>query len=887
MQQILMRSSILVLSVFLLVVGAGCRAVVTVTPSQVTIEGGETITLEATSSSDRDTSFLWTSADPDIATVDQSGLVTGINVGQTTVTAQGVSSRSEGHASITVTYPEGDLSELAFAVDESLQPYTEELPSLTEDGPPRPLAVIVDEDGNYAEFVEDELILVTDDMDALEDFIEYWNGELLWSIDASGTDIEMPQMHLIRIDTSLSDPSYLEDDILYLDPDARGASRVSSEEGLNLIAASISEAVSGMTVGMNWVGRGNSLATRSTTEAATGPSGYNSAGPGYSPNAFDWNFLDAGSVQDIGVTEAWYLLARTGKLSNKVKIAILDMGFSVSGNADVPSNWTAVSNVPFRSPLETSNLLKCSGGNACPWHGTDVLGAAMGVPDNNFGGAGPGGPVATPIMVYTLYDHFTSIGAIVLARSEGARIVNMSYVTPVHWALAVTVLPFEIATYAARNSMVLVACAGNDGKNVDARTWIGWERTWWTPCENSGVLCVGGLARNSKNRHSNSNWGNSDVDIWAPYSVIVGPNPATGPGAREVHGTSFSSPYVAGVAALIMAANPSLSPAQVRNILRDTAHSSPDNRVRRYVNAYAAVLQALGATIAIESPATGASFSWNWPVHFNAFVHDAGRGTPTVVWHSSRDGNLGAGTSITAPALSLGTHTIIARATFPDTSSVQDTVTITVANDPPTVTITSPENGSVYYQGQPIHLSGTSHDVNEPGAQLADAQMSWYVDDIFKGNGHALVIPAGSLSTGLRVIKLVGTDGMLSDAKTVTILIIDNPPDLPPDQVNIIKPAPNHSYGPFHYEAGQYYFDMELEGNANDPEDGPLTGASLVWTMRVNDGPVQNLGTGASITRRQYLTQGSWTYDITLTATDSASNSTSATVRATAIMILK
>src|SRR6185295_14282437 len=57
-----------------------------------------------------------------------------------------------------------------------------------------------------------------------------------------------------------------------------------------------------------------------------------------------------------------------------------------------------------------------------------------------------------------------------------------------------------------------------------------------------------------------------------------------------------AAPFVAGVAALVMAANPALSGAEVEQILVATAHPSPDSTVRRYVNAFGAVNQALGGS---------------------------------------------------------------------------------------------------------------------------------------------------------------------------------------------------------------------------------------------------------------------------------------------------
>ena len=54
----------------------------------VTIEAGQTLQLKATNGIFvHGTGFAWTSSDPSVATIDQSGLVTALTTGETTITA--------------------------------------------------------------------------------------------------------------------------------------------------------------------------------------------------------------------------------------------------------------------------------------------------------------------------------------------------------------------------------------------------------------------------------------------------------------------------------------------------------------------------------------------------------------------------------------------------------------------------------------------------------------------------------------------------------------------------------------------------------------------------------------------------------------------------------
>jgi hypothetical protein len=290
--------------------------------------------------------------------------------------------------------------------------------------------------------------------------------------------------------------------------------------------------------------------------------------------------------------------------------------------------------------------------------------------------------------------------------------------------------------------------------------------------------------------------------------------------------------------------------------------------------------------IAIEIPENGSTIHGGFPVSLQAFIFDDGRGAPTVQWTSSINGNLGTGFSTTYDGLAYGVHTITAVATFPDSSDIQDAVTLTVVNDPPNVEITSPIASANFLQGQPVLLAATSTDINEPTGHLADAQVSWYVDGLFIGNNHTRTIAAGILSVGLHEIRIEGTDGLLSKSQTVKITTNPNPPDLPPDQVNITNPTQGATLL-YVNDATGWHSELTLEGNAHDPEDGALTGTALSWTISRNGAAAVPFGTGASLAVKLYP-EGESTQDITLTATDSAANSSSVTIRVfQPIIILK
>jgi len=117
--------------------------------------------------------------------------------------------------------------------------------------------------------------------------------------------------------------------------------------------------------------------------------------------------------------------------------------------------------------------------------------------------------------------------------------------------------------------------------------------------------------------YSWSNTGNN-IDLAAPG--CVGNTTTKGGGYGAPCGTSFSAPIVAGVAALVLSMNPSLSPAQATGILKQSADDrGPAGWDPAYgygrVNAARAVQSAWGVvdtdlpSVSITSPANGATVS--------------------------------------------------------------------------------------------------------------------------------------------------------------------------------------------------------------------------------------------------------------------------------------
>lgn len=254
-------------------------------------------------------------------------------------------------------------------------------------------------------------------------------------------------------------------------------------------------------------------------------------------------------VNDPGYAQQWHLPVMGADSAwqvtdgNGVVVAVLDTGVNANHqdlSGQVLSGWNTVSNNTDSNDIHN--------------HGTWVAGVIAAKANNLLGGASvaPGARIL-PVRITndaSGYAYFSDMAeGVRWAADNGARVANISY-----GGAAGSATVANAASYMMGKGGVVMISAGND--NTD----YGYT--------NHASLYVVGATTSGETRASYSSFGNF-VDIAAPGSGIY--TTARNGGYNSVNGTSFASPNTAAVAALVMAANPSLLPTDVLAVLSNTA----------------------------------------------------------------------------------------------------------------------------------------------------------------------------------------------------------------------------------------------------------------------------------------------------------------------------
>src|SRR6266542_3255948 len=485
--------------------------------------------------------------------------------------------------------------------------------------------------------------------------------------------------------------------------------------------------------------------------------------------SFEWH------LTKIGAPTAWQTTAG----ASNVIVAILDSGVEAT-HPDLASQlvpgWNFMDN-----NADTSDVRG---------HGTGVAGTVAAASYNGTGVASVAwGCRLMPIRIADTngYGYASAMSSgLVWAADHGSRVANISYGNVSAMSSVNTA-----AQYFQSKGGVVTISAGN-------------EATFDSTADNPLFLMVS-ATDSTDTLASWSNKGNN-VDVSAPGVNIV----TTGLNATYGYasGTSFSAPIVAAVAALILSANPSLTPAQVQDIIRTSADDlGTPGFDTSYgwgrVNASKALTAAGGPpptdtatpTATITAPSAAATVSGSASISVSASDNV---GVTRVECYIN--GTL-AGTSSTTPASFTwntttypnGSYTLLARAydaagnvglSSSVTVSVQNTVADITA---PTATITAPTAGSVLAGAVTVNVSS--------GDDIGVTRVECYLNGVLVGTASTALASFsldtrtyanGSYTLQARAYDAAGNAGT---SASVSVSIQNAVVDVTPPAVQITSPT--------------------------------------------------------------------------------------------------
>jgi thermitase len=203
-------------------------------------------------------------------------------------------------------------------------------------------------------------------------------------------------------------------------------------------------------------------------------------------------------------------------------------------------------------------------------HGTNVIGIIGAIPNNNnlFTGANWNSKIM-PLKVLNASNsgsYASMVNSIYYAVDNGAKVISFS----IGGSSPSTTLENAIS-YTQTNNVSFVVCMMNFNNNTIYYP-AGYSTTY------NNVIAVGSTNPNDTrtapffwSTTSGSNYG-AHINVVAPGNYIYGLSSSSNTsGSSYWGGTSQATPLVAGIASLLYAQNPSLTPQEVRNFIQTTA----------------------------------------------------------------------------------------------------------------------------------------------------------------------------------------------------------------------------------------------------------------------------------------------------------------------------
>lgn len=287
---------------------------------------------------------------------------------------------------------------------------------------------------------------------------------------------------------------------------------------------------------------------------------------------------------DARVVAAWRRLGHLG--SPDPVIGIIDDGFDLT-HPDLDGAWQS----PRDFVLGGEDVHPAPGN----WHGTPCAGIALGRAEAGAAvGVAPNArfipvrmrPEISAHDTAKWFDHLTDQGAWVISCSWNAEAADYALPTPI--AEAITRAATEGR---GGKGAVVVFAAGNSRSNINdpphSRNGFAIHPLVLAVSASTSVdtashySCFGKEIAVAAPSSGRGGWGVTTIDTTGTYRDAAGSERPMGYDSGDYTGhftgTSAACPVVAGIAALVLGANPDLTAAEVRDILRTTARRIGDD----------------------------------------------------------------------------------------------------------------------------------------------------------------------------------------------------------------------------------------------------------------------------------------------------------------------
>ncbi|NVJ65204.1 MAG: S8 family serine peptidase [Gammaproteobacteria bacterium] len=448
-----------------------------------------------------------------------------------------------------------------------------------------------------------------------------------------------------------------------------------------------------------------------------------------------WHYHEA--TGGINLEAAWDSATGAG-----VNVAVLDTGYrphvdlaaNIIGGYDMIEDTFVANDGDGRDsdasdPGDWYGIFECGANfnsSDSSWHGTHVAGTIAAVTNNNIGVAGVAyNSKVVPVRVLGKCGGYTSdiVDGIVWASGGSvsgvpanpnpAKVINMS----LGGSGACTSAEISAINTARANGTVVVVAAGNS--NADS--------TNYSPGNCPGVINVAATGRQGE-RATYSNYG-SNIDVAAPggsgqEGIASTLNDGTTTPGGDIYvyyqGTSMAAPHVAATAALMFEANPSATPDEIEQALKDSARAFPGGSSCNTSICGAGIIDAAAAIAEIgggtppTNQAPNASFTYSCS-DLDCSFDGTGSSDP--------DG------SVTGYSWSFGGSSSIENYTFASAGTYSVTLTVTDnegATDATTQSVTVTDSSQPTAPAAPTNLTGNAVKQGKgKNATIVSVDLNW------------------------------------------------------------------------------------------------------------------------------------------------------------------